>query len=93
MKCALDLRIEMYENIVLSGGSCNFSGMAERITKQITALAPSSIKPKVIDYPNKPNLSWIGASIMASQPSFYTLLISAKQYEEYGPSIVHRKCF
>ena len=93
MKCALDLQIEMYENIVLSGGSCNLPGMAMRIKKEIKALTASSIKPKVIDYPNKQNLSWIGASIMASQPSFYSLLISASQYQEYGVSIVHRKCF
>ena len=57
MKCALDLQIEMFENIVLSGGSCNLPGMAMRIKKGIRALTVSSITLKVIDYPNKKNLS------------------------------------
>ncbi|CAA0813383.1 Actin-7 [Striga hermonthica] len=41
VKCDVDLRKDLYGNIVLSGGSTMFPGIAERMSKEITALAPS----------------------------------------------------
>jgi actin beta/gamma 1 len=40
MKCDLDVRKDLYENLVLSGGSTMFPGIAERLEKEITSLAP-----------------------------------------------------
>jgi len=37
----------MYENIVLSGGTSMFPGLAERIEKEITNLAPTKMKVKI----------------------------------------------
>jgi len=36
---------------------------------------------------------WIGGSILASLSTFQQMWISREEYEESGPSIVHRKCF
>jgi actin-related protein len=47
MKCDVDIRRDLYGNIVLSGGTSMFPGMADRMNKEITALAPSSMKVKV----------------------------------------------
>ncbi len=47
MKCDVDIRKDLYGNIVLSGGTSMFPGMADRMSKEITALAPSSMKIKV----------------------------------------------
>ncbi|KAI7984905.1 Actin-7 [Camellia lanceoleosa] len=47
MKCDVDIRKDLYGNIVLSGGSTMFPGIADRMSKEITALAPSSMKIKV----------------------------------------------
>ncbi|KAB5534899.1 hypothetical protein DKX38_017985 [Salix brachista] len=41
MKCDVDIRKDLYGNIVLSGGSTMFPGIADRMSKEITALAPS----------------------------------------------------
>ncbi|GJZ30267.1 actin [Tanacetum coccineum] len=43
MKCDVDIRKDLYRNIVLSGGTTMFLGIADRISKEITALAPSSM--------------------------------------------------
>ena len=40
MACDVDIRKDLYSNIVLSGGTTMFPGIAERLTKEITALAP-----------------------------------------------------
>ncbi|KAB5534893.1 hypothetical protein DKX38_017979 [Salix brachista] len=38
MKCDVDIRKDLYGNIVLSGGSTMFPGIADRMSKEITAL-------------------------------------------------------
>ena len=42
-KCDLDVRRDLYKNVVLSGGTTMYPGIADRIQKELTALAPSSI--------------------------------------------------
>ena len=50
MKCDVDIRKDLYGNIVLSGGTTMFPGIAERMTKEITARAPASMKIKVLQW-------------------------------------------
>ena len=45
-KCDLDIRRDLYGNIVLSGGTTMFPGIADRMQKELTALAPSSMKAR-----------------------------------------------
>eukprot|EP01029_Cantina_marsupialis_P023601 TRINITY_DN591_c0_g2_i1.p1 TRINITY_DN591_c0_g2~~TRINITY_DN591_c0_g2_i1.p1 ORF type:complete len:377 (-),score=96.05 TRINITY_DN591_c0_g2_i1:268-1398(-) len=93
MKCDVDIRKDLYNNIVLSGGTTMFPGIADRLTKEITALAPSTMKIRVIAPPERKYSVWIGGSILASLSTFASMWISKAEYEESGPSIVHRKCF
>ncbi|CAI9284524.1 unnamed protein product [Lactuca saligna] len=93
MRCDVDLRKYFYENILLSGGSTMFSGFADRMGKEITALAPSSMKIKVFAKPERKYSVWIGGSILASLSTFQQMWISKAEYDESGASIVHRKCF
>merc|ERR1712093_910544 len=48
MKCDVDIRKDLYSNVVLSGGTTMFAGIGERMTKELTALAPSTMKIKVV---------------------------------------------
>jgi actin-related protein len=36
---------------------------------------------------------WIGGSILSSLSTFQQMWISKSEYDESGPTIVHRKCF
>jgi len=67
--------------------------IADRMQKEITALAPSTIKIKIIAPPERKYSCWIGGSILASLSTFQQMWISKAEYDESGPSIVHRKCF
>ncbi|KAE8670821.1 Actin-3 [Hibiscus syriacus] len=89
LRCPEDL----YGNIVLSGGSIMFSVIADRMSKEITALAPNNMKIKVVAPPDRKYSVWIGGSILASLSTFQQMWISKGEYDESGPSIVHRKCF
>jgi len=93
MKCDVDIRKDLYANIVLSGGTTMFQGISERLTKEITALAPATMKIKVVAPPERKYSVWIGGSILASLSTFQQMWISKGEYDESGPSIVHRKCF
>ncbi|XP_067679765.1 uncharacterized protein [Haliotis asinina] len=93
MKCDVDIRKDLYANTVLSGGTTMFPGIADRMQKEITALAPSTMKIKIIAPPERKYSVWIGGSILASLSTFQQMWISKQEYDESGPSIVHRKCF
>ena len=47
MKCDVDIRKDLYANTVLSGGSTMYPGIADRMQKEISALAPATMKVKI----------------------------------------------
>jgi len=92
MKCDVDIRKDLYNNIVMSGGTTMFNGIAERMQKEIKALAPDSMTIKIIAPPERKYSVWIGGSILSSLSTFEEMWIQKSEYDEAGPSIVHRKC-
>ena len=91
--CDVDIRKDLYAKTVLSGGSTMFPGFADRLQKELTILAPPTVKVNVINPPDREHSVWIGGSILASLSTFQQMCISKREYKEFGPSIVHRKCF
>merc|ERR1719463_712825 len=89
-KCDIDIRKDLYANVVLSGGTTMFPGIGERMTKELSALAPSTMKIKVIAPPERKYSVWIGGSILSSLSTFQQMWISKQEYDESGPGIVHR---
>ena len=92
-KCDIDIRKEIYNNIVLSGGTSMFNGLPERFAKEIKALATESMKEevKVIASPERKYADWIGGSILTSISTFESCWITKDEYEEYGVNIIHKK--
>ena len=93
MKCHVDIRKDLRTNIVLSGGNTLYPGIANRIQREISALAPCNDKIMIIAPPDRKYSTWIGGSVLATQSFFQQICISKQDYEECGPGIVHRKCF
>ncbi|KAF5738182.1 Actin 7 isoform 1 [Tripterygium wilfordii] len=118
MKCDVDTRKDLFGNIVLSGGSTLFPGIADRMSKEIkTAVLTTHPRGGSVEYPNQDFTDvglrqskmkikvvapserkysvWIGGSVLASimNDSRQQMWISKAEYDEYGPAIVHRKCF
>jgi len=92
-KCDIDIRKDLYTNVVLSGGTTMFKGISERLEKEIKALAPPNVKVKIVSPPERKYSVWIGGSILSSLSTFQDMWITKEEYDESGPSIVHRKCF
>ncbi|MCI20690.1 actin, partial [Trifolium medium] len=53
-----------------------FPGIADRMSKEISALAPSSMKIKVVAPPERKYSVWIGGSILASLSTFQQFVVS-----------------
>ncbi|XP_072923915.1 uncharacterized protein [Hemitrygon akajei] len=92
-KCNGSLHEELYNNILLSGGSTLFPGMEERLLKEIKLHAPPGVPVKVIAPPERKYSVWVGASILTSLSSFKHMWITLNDYNDFGPSIVNRRCF
>ena len=68
-------------------------GLAERMREELLKLLPPTRFLRVYAWPERKYSAWIGGSILASLSTFQSMWISKQEYDEAGPSIVHRKCF
>lgn len=89
----IDVRRDLYTNMVLSGGTTCYRGMRERLDKEMSALAPASVRVKIVAPEERKYSVFIGGSILSSLSTFQDMWITKEEYDECGPKIVHRKCF
>lgn len=79
--CNVDLRRELFDHVVLCGGSTLFRGLPERLTKELDGLAPRGVKSRVVALKNRKLAAWIGGAIYASR----TAWVTKAKYDEAGP--------
>ncbi|EGC33589.1 hypothetical protein DICPUDRAFT_80660 [Dictyostelium purpureum] len=92
MGCDIDIRRELYKNIVISGGTTLAPGFESRLQKEMNFLNPS-VDIKISAPPNR-NLSvWCGGSVLGDLKTFSDHWITKDEYLEHGKTIVHKKCF
>lgn len=89
----LDLRMTLFSQIVLSGGSTTFTGFGERLLNEVRKLAPKDIKIRISAPPERKFSTWIGGSILASLATFKKMWVSKEEYDEDGFPILHKKSF
>ncbi|KIM97826.1 hypothetical protein OIDMADRAFT_57340 [Oidiodendron maius Zn] len=90
----VDLRPTLLQNIVVAGGSSLLNGFNDRLHNEVSAMFPGA-RVKI----HAPGLtaerrfgSWIGGSILGSLGTFHQMWISKKEYDEFGASIVEKRC-
>jgi actin-related protein len=92
-RCDVDVRKELYSNIVLTGGTSMFHVLPERVEKEIVALATPQMKVNVVATPERKNAVWLGGSVFGSLDAFPQMMIDKNEYHDEGVQIVHRKCY
>ena len=90
--CDVSIRKHLYTNIVLSGGNSMFPGVRERLEKELSLLAPVATKLRVVAPVERKYLSWMGGASLASLSSFADMCITINDYDNAGPTIIHRRC-
>nr|XP_048681027.1 actin-like isoform X3 [Caretta caretta] len=93
MKCDIDVRRNLYGNVLLSGGSTLFPGLDERILREMQRQVPIGMAVRIIAPPERKYCVWIGASILTCLSSFKQMWVTVSDYKEFGAAVVHRKCF
>jgi len=81
--CDTDLKICLYNNIVLSGGTTMMKGFPERFDYEIRSLADSQAKNADIAVHanlNRRNAAWIGGSMLASMSTFKDITLTNLAY-------------
>ncbi|OMJ73536.1 hypothetical protein SteCoe_27760 [Stentor coeruleus] len=94
-RCDMDIRRELYGNLVVTGGNSLFSGFTDRLQKKLTELTTQNMKVKLIAPQSSIERrfsSWIGGSILACLGSFQQMWMSRQEYDEHGAILVERKC-
>lgn len=90
-RCDMDLRATLYQEILLAGGGTMCEGFGQRLLSETRLLAPENIKIKIWAPPQRTLSAWKGGSILASLASFRKMVVTRKEYAEYGMSIFDRK--
>jgi actin-related protein len=88
----IDVRKDLCKNVILSGGTTMYPGIADRLKSELETLAPAGAEIRIVATPDRKYAVWKGASTLASLSSFGASWISKAEYDEHGASIVHRKC-
>lgn len=88
-QCDVDVRKELFQNILLVGGGSQITGLSQRLVAELGELTPSYIKPKIIPTVpcssiEKTNAAWIGGSILSICGSFQQEWLSKWEYSEHG---------
>jgi len=92
MATDVDVRKDLYENIVLSGGTTMYPGIDARMEKELRALVPAAMQVTITAPPERKYSVWIGGSILSSLSTFAEMWITKEEYDVTGPTIVHIKC-
>jgi centractin len=66
----LDLRKNLFGNIVLSGGSTLTKGFGDRLLSEVQRLAVKDMRIKIFAPPERKYSTWIGGSILAGLSTF-----------------------
>lgn len=92
----MDLKNEMWNNIVMSGGNTMFPNFKEKMMQELRIIASTNSNIKeIISKPERRYAAWIGGSIVSSIQNFQGYWIEQNEYKESGggSTIIHRKCF
>jgi len=82
-KCDSDLRINLYNNIVLAGGSTLMPGFRDRFEDEIIRIAEHNAKTDINIFADlhRKNAAWIGGSMLASFSTFKDMCITKEEFD------------
>lgn len=86
-----DIRVDMCKCVCVIGGTSETSGLIERLKQDIKQ--QSDMYVNIISNNNRDITAWLGGRSLVQTTQFQSQWITQKEYDEYGPQIVLRKCF
>lgn len=90
-KVDIDLRMNLYNEIVLAGGNTMFDGFPERYIKELKRSLPNEVKSRVFAPARRDTMCWEGGSIFASLPNIKNMWITRAEYQEQKDHVFTKK--
>ncbi len=91
-KVDIDLRKNLYNNVLISGGNTLFKGIQEKFHSEIKNLAPKNMKVKLHTPGNRLLSCWSGGNVISILEIFKKMWVSREEWVEKGnKSIIHIK--
>ena len=96
MKCPIDTRLNLLQNIVLVGGGTLIPGLATRLENEVWRLMSEERNMRgarrnhvrCVARPNRKYLPWKGAATFASMAAFEQVAVTRDDYDEQGKETV-----
>lgn len=88
----LDLRKNLYANIVLSGGTTLCKGFGDRLLHEIQRLAVKDMRIKIFAPPERKYSTWIGGSILAGLSTFRKVRSSERARKHFLKQFANLLC-
>ena len=93
-RCDEDIEKDLFQNVVLCGGSSLFLKIRKKFEKELQSLAPTGKTVKVIAPPERKFSSWLGGAILSSMNNFKNaMFVNKKEWMESGANIIYDKFF
>ncbi|VAI22764.1 unnamed protein product [Triticum turgidum subsp. durum] len=95
---ASEYQKQLLENTMLCGGTVSMTGFEDRFQREAN-LSASAIRPTLVKAPEympedlARHSAWLGGAILAKVVFPQNQHVTKGDYDETGPSIVHKKCF
>lgn len=90
----MDLRANLLQNVVVTGGTSLANGFTDRLQAEIQLAYPGArVRLQAPGLTSERRFgSWIGGSILGSLGTFHQMWIAKKEYDEFGPNVVEKRC-
>jgi hypothetical protein len=90
--CSIDTRQQLLENLVLAGGNTYIHGFTKALLAQLKEKGKKKVAhlKKLNANKHRDTNAWLGGCVLASLSGWHDELISATDYDETGPEIVHK---
>lgn len=79
------------KNVILSGGTTMYEGLADRLKKELLSLAPAGNEVKLIATSDRKYAVFKGASTLACLSTFNDMMLTKEEYFENGEAGIERK--
>ena len=91
-KVDIDLRKNLYTNVLISGGNTLFKGIQEKFHTEIKYLSPKNMKVKIHSPGNRLLSCWTGGNVISTLEIFKKMWVTRDDWSEKGnKSIIHVK--
>merc|ERR1711965_470109 len=80
--CDVDIRMDLYGNIILSGGTTLYAGLPDRLEQEVDKKCPQQGSVKIIASADRYYCVWTGGSTLSSLSTFESQWIPKEEYEE-----------